>query len=101
MRLCRLAVLQLAAGGLIRAAAACPPPQADALVSGGFLAAGYKTISIDDCWEQKIPERDAQGRLAPDPKRFPSGFKGLADYMHAKNVSFGIYSDMGTYTCGG
>ena len=75
--------------------------QADALVSGGFLAAGYKTVSIDDCWEQKSPERDAQGRLAPDPKRFPSGFKALADYMHKQNVSFGIYSDMGTHTCGG
>ena len=75
--------------------------QADALVSGGFRAAGYKTISIDDCWEQKSPERDAQGRLAPDPKRFPSGFKALADYMHKQNVSFGIYSDMGTHTCGG
>ena len=27
--------------------------------------------------------------------------QALADYMHAKNVSFGIYSDMGTRTCGG
>lgn len=75
--------------------------QADALVSGGYLAAGYRTVSIDDCWEQMSPPRDAQGRLAPDPSRFPSGFKALADYMHAKNVSFGIYSDMGTKTCGG
>lgn len=75
--------------------------QADALVSGGFRAVGYKTISIDDCWEQKVPERDSQGRLQPDPTRFPHGFKYLADYMHSKNVSFGIYSDMGTYTCGG
>lgn len=75
--------------------------QADALVNGGFRAAGYTTISIDDCWEQTSPPRDSQGRLAPDPTRFPSGFKALADYMHAKNVSFGIYSDMGTKTCGG
>ena len=74
--------------------------QADALVAGGFRKAGYRTVSIDDCWEQKTPPRDSQGRLAPDPKRFPSGFKALADYMHAKNVSFGIYSDMGTETCG-
>ena len=57
--------------------------RADALVSGGFLAAGYKTISIDDCWEQTSPPRDAQGRLAPDPSRFPSGFKALADYVRA------------------
>ena len=38
--------------------------QADALVAGGFRAAGYTTISIDDCWEQRSPRRDAQGRLA-------------------------------------
>ena len=60
-----------------------------------------ETVSIDDCWEEKSPPRDAQGRLAPDSKRFPSGFKALADYMHKQNVSFGIYSDMGTKTCGG
>ena len=41
------------------------------------------------------------GVRRPDPSRFPSGFKALGDYMHAKNVSFGIYSDMGTNTCGG
>lgn len=56
--------------------------RADALVTGGFRSAGYATISIDDCWEQKVPPRDSQGRLAPDPSRFPSGFKALADYMY-------------------
>ena len=27
--------------------------------------------------------------------------KALGDYMHAKNVRFGTYSDAGTRTCGG
>ena len=27
--------------------------------------------------------------------------KALGDYMHAKGVRFGIYSDEGTKTCGG
>jgi len=74
---------------------------ADHLAADGFLDAGYKSVSIDDCWENKSPARDSQGKLAPDPSRFPSGFKALGDYMHAKGVSFGIYSDEGTKTCGG
>jgi len=74
---------------------------ADHLAADGFLDAGYKSISIDDCWENQSPPRDAQGKLAPDSLRFPSGFKALGDYMHAKGVSFGIYSDEGTHTCCG
>jgi hypothetical protein len=26
-------------------------------------------------------ERDSDGRLQPDPQRFPSGIKALADYV--------------------
>lgn len=74
---------------------------ADRLAGDGYLAAGYKTVSIDDCWENLNPPRDANNRLQPDPTRFPSGMKALADYMHSKGVEFGIYSDMGTKTCGG
>jgi len=74
---------------------------ADHLASDGFLDAGYKSVSIDDCWENQNPPRDAQGKLSPDPSRFPSGFKALGDYMHSRGVSFGIYSDEGTHTCAG
>ena len=45
----------------------------------GFLAAGYEYIAIDDCWMAE--ERDANGRLQADLKRFPEGIKGLADYV--------------------
>jgi hypothetical protein len=40
----------------------------------GWLDAGYQYINIDDCW--MLPER-AEGRLVPDPKRFPSGMAAL------------------------
>jgi hypothetical protein len=43
------------------------------------LDAGYEYIIIDDCWLSH--ERDAQGKLQPDPERFPSGIKALADYV--------------------
>jgi hypothetical protein len=35
----------------------------DALVSGGYLAAGYSSIHIDDCWMETSPPRNAQGQL--------------------------------------
>ena len=72
---------------------------ADAMVSTGMRDAGYVYVNIDDCW--MAPERDAQGRLQPDPKRFPHGIKALADYVHSKGMKLGIYSSAGTKTCQG
>ena len=71
---------------------------ADALVASGMQAAGYKYIVIDDCWHG---QRDAQGFIQADPVHFPSGIKALADYIHAKGLKFGIYSDAGWKTCAG
>jgi alpha-galactosidase len=71
---------------------------ADAMVSTGMRDAGYGYIVIDDCWQGV---RDAKGFMVPDAKKFPSGIKALADYVHAKGLKFGIYSDAGTKTCGG
>ena len=69
---------------------------ADAMVMSGMRDAGYVYLVIDDCWQVG---RDAQGNILPDPQRFPSGMKALADYVHAKGLKFGIYSDAGTLTC--
>jgi alpha-galactosidase len=71
---------------------------ADAMVTSGMKDAGYQYIIIDDCWHG---ERDAQGFIQPDAKRFPSGLKALGDYIHSKGLKFGIYSDVGSKTCGG
>lgn len=71
---------------------------ADALVSTGMKDAGYTYINIDDCWHG---DRDSLGFIHPDPKRFPSGMKALADYIHSKGLKLGIYSDAGSQTCGG
>lgn len=71
---------------------------ADAMVSSGMKDAGYEYIVIDDCWHG---ERDSLGFIHPDPDRFPSGMKALADYIHSKGLKFGIYSDAGWQTCGG
>jgi alpha-galactosidase len=71
---------------------------ADAMVSTGMKDAGYTYINIDDCWHG---DRDSLGFIHPDPKRFPSGMKALADYVHSKGLKLGIYSDAGSQTCGG
>jgi alpha-galactosidase len=69
---------------------------ADAMVTSGMRDAGYVYLVIDDCWQV---DRDAGGNIQPDPQRFPSGMKALADYIHSKGLKFGLYSDAGTLTC--
>ncbi len=53
----------------------------DVMVSSGMKDAGYEYIVIDDCWQVS---RDKNGVIVPDPKRFPSGIKALADYVHSQ-----------------
>ena len=71
---------------------------ADAMVTSGLKDVGFEFVVIDDIWQGG---RDSvTGLLYPDPKRFPSGIKALADYVHSRGLKFGIYSDAGTLTCG-
>jgi alpha-galactosidase len=100
----------------------------DAMVGGGFVAAGYRYLNLDDGIVEV--DRDANGDLVADKKGFPNGFKGkcasrralgrlapdsltrpalsrcalaavVADYVHANGMLFGVYTDRGTNTCGG
>lgn len=71
---------------------------ADALVSTGMAAAGYNYLFIDDGWQDG---RDNRNNLIPDPQKFPSGMKALADYVHNKGLKLGIYSDAAQLTCAG
>lgn len=72
---------------------------ADRMVEAGLLDLGYEYLVIDDCWSLK--ERDGQERLVPDPEKFPSGMKAVADYVHSKGLKFGMYSCAGNLTCAG
>lgn len=71
---------------------------ADAMAKDGMRDAGYQYVVIDDCWQVS---RDASGRLVADSLRFPGGMKPLADYVHAKGLKFGLYTDAGRHTCQG
>ncbi|XP_044495344.1 alpha-galactosidase-like isoform X2 [Mangifera indica] len=70
---------------------------ADALVATGLAALGYKYVNIDDCWAEA--ERDWRGNLVAKSSTFPSGIKALANYVHARGLRLGIYSDAGYRTC--
>ncbi|WP_199921404.1 NPCBM/NEW2 domain-containing protein [Streptomyces bicolor] len=70
---------------------------ADIFVEKGLKDAGYQYVNLDDCWA--LPTRDANGKLVPDPVRFPNGIKAVADYVHSKGLKFGIYTSAGTKTC--
>jgi len=72
---------------------------ADLLVADGYSEVGYNYIIIDDCWLDHT--RGKNGSLVPDPDRFPSGIRNLADYVHDLGLKFGIYEDYGNLTCGG
>lgn len=69
---------------------------ADMLVATGMRDAGYIYVNIDGSWEGY---RDAHGVLQPNPQKFPD-MKGLADYIHARGLKFGIYSTPGPASCG-
>ncbi|MEN9701350.1 MAG: hypothetical protein RIR55_665 [Bacteroidota bacterium] len=71
---------------------------ADAMESSGMVKAGYKYIMIDDGWQGG---RDNKNNMIPDPVKFPSGIKELADYVHSKGLGLGIYSDAAQLTCAG
>ena len=72
--------------------------QAAAMVSKGLRACGYLYINIDDGY---FGGRDPEtGHLLIHPTRFPNGLKGVVDYIHARKLKAGIYSDAGRNTCG-
>jgi len=71
----------------------------ESFIKDGLKDAGYNYIVLDDGWMSK--ERDSQGNLIPDPKKFPNGLKTLSDFIHSKGLKFGIYNCAGDKTCGG
>lgn len=72
---------------------------AEAIITSGLRDAGYEYVVLDDGWA--LPQRDAEGRLAADPEKFPRGIRALADDLHAMGLKLGIYSCAGLMTCTG
>ncbi|MFE8947360.1 alpha-galactosidase D [Streptomyces sp. NPDC007856] len=59
---------------------------------------GYDHVDIDAGWwmdKNWTSEFDQYGRQTPDPVRFPSGMKAVADHIHSKDLKAGIYLPVG------
>jgi len=67
------------------------------MVTSGMLAAGYKSLNIDDCWPLKA--RAANGDIVPDPQKFPQGMKAFSNGLGKIGVGLGIYTAHGNKTC--
>ena len=60
---------------------------ADALIEKGLAQKGYTYVNIDDCWQ--VAREPATDAIVPDPARFPSGMKAIADSIHARTFAYG------------
>ena len=69
----------------------------DIIIQKGLDKLGYTYVCLDDCWAKS---RDSNNVVQPDTVAFPD-FQGMIDYVHSKNLKFGLYSDAGTKTCAG
>jgi alpha-galactosidase len=68
----------------------------DVLVSSGMKDAGYVYVGPDEgiCFS-----RDVGGKLQSNLARYPSGMRGLGDYIHKQGLKYALYTDAGTHTC--
>ena len=69
---------------------------AQGLVAGGFSAAGYSYVVLDD-W---FATRDASGRMIAIPSAWPSGMASTSAFVHSLGLKFGVYSAASQRTCG-
>jgi alpha-galactosidase len=72
---------------------------ADKMVSSGMRDLGYQYVNLDDFWQ--MAERGQDGRIQINKDKFPNGIKAVADYVHARGLKLGVYSDAADKTCGG
>jgi hypothetical protein len=72
---------------------------AQSMIDQGMQAAGWYMVNLDDCWADTTRD-PSTGALRADKNRFPSGtLKELADWLHARNFSMGMYTGAGNRTC--
>ncbi|KAH8650182.1 glycoside hydrolase superfamily [Xylariales sp. PMI_506] len=64
---------------------------AEAIVNLGLRDLGYNYVVLDDCW-QSVDGRDKDGRLQPEPSKFPHGLNFISDHLHSKGLQYGMYS---------
>ncbi|MDR0594978.1 MAG: Ig-like domain-containing protein, partial [Bifidobacteriaceae bacterium] len=81
--------------------------QVEIMERQGLPEAGYDIIWIDEGWwgdssvrtQRDANWRDADGKMIPNAK-FPD-MKGFADWLHARGLKLGLYTDTGDGSCAG
>ena len=70
-----------------------------ALVSLGWHKLGYEYVNMDCGWMGG--RHPNNGSVYESKAKFPSGMKALADWLHARGLKLGVYSDRGTHDFSG
>ncbi|MFD0280052.1 ricin-type beta-trefoil lectin domain protein [Kitasatospora sp. NPDC127111] len=82
---------------------------AKGLSDSGLIAAGYRTITVDDCWMYRNGSGYLHGaknwggatdvRDTTKQPGFDYELTAYGDYLHSLGARFGIYETSGTHTC--
>eukprot|EP00756_Hemistasia_phaeocysticola_P058580 Hpha_TRINITY_DN35220_c0_g1::TRINITY_DN35220_c0_g1_i1::g.145185::m.145185/K07407/E3.2.1.22B, galA, rafA; alpha-galactosidase len=71
--------------------------QADELVAKGLASAGYSVFIVDEpCF---VGREEGSGALLENKTAWPRGLAWFAGYLKERNMSLGIYTDLGRLTC--
>jgi alpha-galactosidase len=81
---------------------------ADFIKTSGLSDLGYEYINVDDCWmgtergscDDPADNKTCHMQIAATfaTEKYPT-MKSLVDYVHSKDLKFGLYSSAGTMTC--
>ncbi|MGF1426610.1 ricin-type beta-trefoil lectin domain protein [Kitasatospora sp. LaBMicrA B282] len=82
---------------------------AKALADSGLISAGYRTVTVDDCWMYRNSSGYLHGaqnwggqtdvRDTTRQPGFDSDLTAYGAYLHGLGAKFGIYETSGTHTC--
>ncbi|MFI1655048.1 hypothetical protein ACH4ZU_09045 [Streptomyces sp. NPDC020472] len=79
--------------------------QAKAMSDTGLVAAGYKNLTVDDCWMQRTSAGYLHGAATWNSGSSQPGFdwelNDYADYVHGLGMEVGLSSTSGVNTCQG
>ncbi|PYC78710.1 hypothetical protein C7C46_15560 [Streptomyces tateyamensis] len=78
--------------------------QAKAMSDTGLVAAGYKNLTVDDCWMQRNSAGYLHGATnwgSSSQPGFDSELTAYADYLHSLGMQAGLYTTSGVNTCQG
>jgi alpha-galactosidase len=71
---------------------------AETMLSDGLARSGYRIVWLDSGWTTGA--RNRRGELIVNRRQWPHGLRWLTDWLHARGLLAGIYTDAGRHSCG-